>query len=165
MFNVLLLATVASLLFLNHQPKNNLDSSNNQEIKTDQPNSSNKKTYKNLVKDLMEHHGITQTEWKNNLRINKYLDGIIIGSDDGFIYLSDFKPIILYLGSNKVNLNTCDVNESIKKMKKMLNSELYNDSNKKTITNILNNLYKYQDYYYLKKYLKYKKLYNKLIKS
>jgi len=156
MFNVLLLATVASLIFLNHQPKNN------QEIKNKQHTSSNKKTYKNLVKDLMKHHGITQTEWKNNLRINKYLDGIIIGSDDGFIHLSDFKPIILYLGSNKVNLNTWNVNESIEKMKKMLNSELYNDSNKKVITNILNNLYKYQDYYYLKKYLKYKNLYNKL---
>ncbi len=155
MFNILLLAAVASLIFLNHQPKNDLENP------IQEPG---KKTYKNLVKDLMEHHGITQTEWKNHLRINKYLDGIIIGSDHGFIHLSDFKPIRLYIGSNKVQLNTWHVNEAIEKMKKMLGSDQYTDTDKKTITNILNDLLKYQDYYYLKKYLKYKKLYNKLKK-
>ena len=142
--NILLLAVVASLIFLNNQPNYN------------------KKTYKYLVKDLIDHHGITQTEWKNNLRINKYLNGIDIGSDNGFIHLSDDKPIILYLDSNEIKLNTCNVNEAIKKMNKMLDSKLYNDSNKKVITNILNNLLKYQDYYYLKKYIKYKNLYNNL---
>lgn len=167
MLPILLLAAVASLIFLINektfdQIQPDTYSGHNQKDQTKDPN---KKTYKNLVKDLMEHHGITQTEWKNNLRINKYLDGIIIGSDEGFIHLSDFKPIRLYLGSNKVQLNTWDVNEAIEKMKKMLNSELYNESDKKIITNILNDLLKYQDYYYLKKYLKYKKFYNKLKKS
>jgi hypothetical protein len=156
MLPILLLAAVASLIFLIDEKAI---------VKAQQIQGPNKKTYKNLVKDLMENHGITQTKWKNNLRINKYLDGIIIGSDEGFIHLSDFKPIRLYLGSNKVQLNTWDVKEAIEKMKKMLNSESYNDSDKKIITNILNDLLKYQDYYYLKKYLKYKKLYNKLKKS
>ncbi len=152
MFDILLLAAVASLIFLNHKPEQ-------VSIKTLNPN---KKTYKNLVKDLMDNYGITQTEWKNNLRINKYLDGIIIGSNNGFIHLSDFTPIRLYIGSKKIKLNTWDINEAILKMKKMLDSEQYIESDKKIITNILNDLFKYQDYYYLKKYLKYKKLYNKL---
>lgn len=141
MLSILLLAAVASLIFFKRQ--------------------SNNKTYKYLVKDLMEHHGITQTTWKNNLRINKNLDGIIIGSDSGFIHLSDLKPIELYIGSNKFELNTRDVNKAINKITKILDSDKYN-SDKKTIITILDNLLKYQNYYYLKKYLKYKKLYNNL---
>lgn len=170
MFNILLLAAVASLIFLNRQPETTLEKPN-QEAQSEHAHTQTlgqkpgKKTYKNLVKDLMDHHGITQTEWKNNLRINKYLDGIIIGSDDGFIHLSDFKPIRLYIGSIKVKLNTWDVNEAINKMKKMLDSDKYTDTDKKVIRNVINHMLKYQDYYYLKKYLKYKKLYNKLKKS
>jgi hypothetical protein len=152
MFSILLLATVASLIFFNSQSKNSL------EQKPDN------KTYKYLVKDLMEHHGITQTTWKNSLKINKDLDGIIIGSDNGFIHLSDLKPIELYIGLNKFELNTWNVNEAIKKIKKILDSDKYN-SDKKTIISILDNLLKYQNYYYLKKYLKYKNLYNNLKNS
>jgi hypothetical protein len=157
MLPILLLAAVASLIFI-------VDEKTGEQTQSGvvQEQTPNKKTFKNLVKDLMDHHGITQSEWKNNLRINKYLDGITIGSDEGFVHLSDAKPIKLYLGKNKIKLNTWNVNEAIEKMKHFLESDIYSQSDKKTIESILNDLVKYQDYYYLKKYLKYKKLYNGL---
>jgi hypothetical protein len=149
MLNILLLATVASILFMNHNSKNI--------IKT-------QKTYKMLIKDLMEHHDVTHTHWKDNLKINNCSDGIMIGSDNGFVHLSDSNTIKLHFGKNKIDLDTSNVNESIDKIKEMLKSEVYNDSDKKIISNILKKLYKYQNHYYLKKYLKYKNLYINLNK-
>lgn len=169
MLPILLLAAVASLIFLIDEKT--LDQAQKDQAENQDPNKKTYslgeaytpiKSYKNLVKDLMENHGISQTEWKNNLRINKYLDGITIGSDEGFIHLSDAKPIRLYLGKNKIKLNTWSLNEAIDKMKQFLESDVYSESDKKTIKSILNDLVKYQDYYYHKKYLKYKQLYNKL---
>jgi transcription elongation factor GreA-like protein len=75
--------------------------------------------------------------------------------------LSDSDSIKLYLDSNIIEFDTKNTTEAIEIMKKMLSSDQYNDTNKKVIVDILNNLLKYQEYYYLKKYLKYKKLYNK----
>ena len=149
MLDILLLGAVASLIFLNTKKEEKLEI-----IST--------KTYKNLIKDLMEHHGITQTEWKNNLRINKKMNGIVIGSDKGFIHLAENRPIKLYIGSKKIKFKTDIVPDVIKKMMKMIKSDKYSEDDKKIITNVLNNLIKYQDYYYLKKYLKYKKLYSEL---
>jgi hypothetical protein len=122
------------------------------------------KTYKFLVQDLLNHRNMSQTNWNENIRINKTEDGIGIGSDEAFIHVSDSKPIKLYIGKNKYPLNTYDTNEAINKLKDMINSDKINEDEKTKITTVLNLLLKYKNYYFYKKYNHYKKLYlNKII--
>lgn len=122
------------------------------------------KTYKFLVQDLLNHRNMSQTNWNENIRINKTEDGIGIGSDEAFIHVSDSKPIKLYIGKNKYPLNTYDTNEAVNKLKDMINSDKINEDEKTKITTVLNLLLKYKNYYFFKKYNHYKKLYlNKII--
>jgi len=107
---------------------------------------------------------MSQTNWNENIRINKTEDGIGIGSDEAFIHVSDSKPIKLYIGKNKYPLNTYDTNEAVNKLKDMINSDKINEDEKTKITTVLNLLLKYKNYYFFKKYNHYKKLYlNKII--
>lgn len=152
MLNYILLAAVAFFLF-------------SSDSESTQSKDNNQKSYQGLVKDLMENHGMTQSGWKDNIRINRDLDGFAIGSDDGFILLSDKKPIKIYINKVKTRLNTFDTNEAVEKMKLMLNSSDYTNENKAIINKILNLLLKYKNYYYFTKYLKYKNKYNLLKKS
>ena len=120
---------------------------------------STNKTYKHLVTDLMSHHNIDQLKFNKNIRINKTKDGFGIGSNDGFIHISDSKPIQLYVGDNKYPLNTYDTNEAVDKMKEMISSDKINQEEKNKITTVLNLLLKYKNYYFFKKYNHYKRLY------
>lgn len=122
------------------------------------------KTYKFLVQDLLNHRNMSQTNWNENIRINKTEDGIGIGSDEAFIHVSDSKPIKLYIGKNKYPLNTYNTDEAINKLKDMITSDKINEDEKTKITTVLNLLLKYKNYYFYKKYNHYKKLYlNKII--
>ncbi len=117
------------------------------------------KTYKHLVNDLMDHHGMSLVKWNKNIRINKTKDGFGIGSIDAFIHVSDSKPIKLYVGKKNFPLNTYDTNEAVNKMKEMISSDKLNQEEKNKITTVLNLLLKYKNYYFFKKYNHYKKLY------
>jgi hypothetical protein len=117
------------------------------------------KTYKHLVNDLMDHHGMSLNKWNKNIRINKTKDGFGIGSIDAFIHVSDSKPIKLYVGNKNFPLNTYDTNEAVNKMKEMISSDKLNQEEKNKITTVLNLLLKYKNYYFFKKYNHYKKLY------
>jgi hypothetical protein len=117
------------------------------------------KTYKHLVNDLMDHHGMSLVKWNKNIRINKTKDGFGIGSIDAFIHVSDSKPIKLYVGNKNFPLNTYDTNEAVNKMKEMISSDKLNQEEKNKITTVLNLLLKYKNYYFFKKYNHYKKIY------
>ena len=146
MLPLTLLAAIATILFLNYDQ---LD--DNQEL--------TKKSYKYLVLDLLDHHGMSQTKWNKNIRINKTNDGIGIGSDEAFILLSDSKPIKLYVGKSKYPLNTLNTNEAVDKLGELINSDKLNNEDKIKVTKVLNLLLKYKNYYFFKKYNQYKKLY------
>jgi hypothetical protein len=149
MLPLALMGAIALFLF------RNLDTS---DVESNVKNTTNK-TYKHLVTDLMSHHNINQLNFNKNIRINKTKDGFGIGSNDGFVHVSDSKPIKLYIGDKKYPLNTYDTNEAVNKMKEMISSDKINQEEKNKITTVLNLLMKYKNYYFFKKYNHYKKLY------
>jgi hypothetical protein len=149
MLPLALIGAIALFLF------RNLDTS---DVGSNVKNTTNK-TYKHLVTDLMSHHNIDQLKFNKNIRINKTKDGFGIGSNDGFVHVSDSKPIKLYVGKNKYPLNTYDTNEAVEKIKEMISSDKINQEEKNKITTVLNLLLKYKNYYFFKKYNHYKKLY------
>lgn len=149
MLPLALVGAIAIFLF------RNLDTS---DVESNVKNTTNK-TYKHLVTDLMSHHNIDQLKFNKNIRINKTKDGFGIGSNDGFVHVSDSKPIKLYIGDKKYPLNTYDTNEAVEKIKEMITSDKINQEEKKKITTVLNLLLKYKNYYFFKKYNHYKKLY------
>lgn len=153
MLQLALIGAITLFLFKNLDKSSDSDSEKNKN-----------KTYKFLVQDLLNHHGMNQTNWNENIRINKTEDGIGIGSDEAFIHVSDSKPIKLYVGKNKYPLNTYNTDEAINKLKDMITSDKINEDEKTKITTVLNLLLKYKNYYFFKKYNHYKKLYlNKII--
>jgi hypothetical protein len=154
MLPITLLAAIATIIFLNYD---NVDESN-KNISVEKPNTE-KKTFKYLVNDLIDHHGMSQTKWNNNIRINKTNDGIGIGSDEAFILLSDSKPIKLYVGKSKYPLNTWNTNEAVDKLGELINSDKLTKDEQAKVTKVLNLLLKFKNYYFFKKYLHYKKLY------
>lgn len=153
MLELALLGAISLFLF------RNLDKSSEKEENIIETKEQKNKTYKHLVTDLMSHHNIDQLKFNNNIRINKTKDGFGIGSNDGFVHVSDSKPIKLYIGDKKYSLNTYDTNEAVEKMKELIKSDKINQDEKTKITTILNLLLKYKNYYFFKKYNHYKKLY------
>ena len=153
MLQLALIGAITLFLFRNLDKSSDSDSEKNKN-----------KTYKFLVQDLLNHRGMNQTNWNENIRINKTEDGIGIGSDEAFIHVSDSKPIKLYIGKNKYPLNTYNTDEAINKLKDMITSDKINEDEKTKITTVLNLLLKYKNYYFFNKYHHYKKLYlNKII--
>jgi hypothetical protein len=153
MLPLALMGAIALFLF------RNLDKSSEIEENVLKTTEQKNKTYKHLVTDLMSHHNIDQLKFNKNIRINKTKDGFGIGSNDGFVHVSDSKPIKLYIGDKKYPLNTYDTNEAVEKIKEMITSDKINQEEKKKITTVLNLLLKYKNYYFFKKYNHYKKLY------
>lgn len=151
MLPLALFGAIAAFLFMS------LDKSD--EIIKKSDNDLLKKTYKFLVHDLVNHHGMSQTKWNKNIRINKTNDGFGIGSDDAFIHVSDSKPIKLHIGKTKYLLNTYDTNEAIAKLYELTKSDKVNQDEKNKIITVLDLLLKYKNYYFYKKYNHYKKLY------
>jgi len=147
-----LFGIIAAFLFMNLDKSDEIINKNLDE-------NSIKKTYKFLVNDLINHHGMSQTKWNKNTRINKTNDGFGIGSNDAFIHVSDSKPIKLYVGKNKYPLNTYDTNEAINKLMDLIKSDKLNQDEKNKVTTVLNLVLKYKNYYFYKKYNHYKKLY------
>ena len=183
MLPVALLGAIAAFLFLNYdsagpaaqsaQSTQSAQSDNSdqsaQSDNSDQKANSNqdltKKSYKYLVNDLMDHHGMSQTKWNKNIRINKTSDGIGIGSDEAFILVSDSKPIKLYIGKSKYPLNTWDTNEAVNKLLELIKSDKLNKEDQNKVTKVLDLLLKYKNYYFFKKYNHYKKKYVRAKKS
>lgn len=153
MLPLAILGAIATLIFLKYDK---LDESKNQKQTSNQEL---KKSYKYLVQDLLDHHGMSQTKWNNNIRINKTSDGLGIGSDEAFILLSDSKPIKLYIGKSKYPLNTWNTNEAVDKLGELINSDKLNKEENVKVTKVLNLLLKFKNYYFFKKYNHYKKLY------
>ena len=153
MLPLALMGAIALFLF------RNLDKSSEIEENVLKTTEQKNKTYKHLVTDLMSHHNIDQLKFNKNIRISKTKDGFGIGSNDGFVHVSDSKPIKLYIGDKKYPLNTYDTNEAVEKIKEMITSDKINQEEKKKITTVLNLLLKYKNYYFFKKYNHYKKLY------
>ncbi len=153
MLPLALMGAIALFLF------RNLDKSSEIEENVLKTTEQKNKTYKHLVTDLMSHHNIDQLKFNKNIRINKTKDGFGIGSNDGFVHVSDSKPIKLYIGDKNYPLNTYDTNEAVEKIKEMITSDKINQEEKKKITTVLNLLLKYKNYYFFKKYNHYKKLY------
>ncbi len=158
MLPLALLGAIATLIFLNYDQVDetetkdqNKNSNSNQEL--------TKKSYKYLVQDLIDNHGMSQTKWNNNIRINKTNDGIGIGSDEAFVLISDSKPIKLYVGKSKYPLNTWNTNEAVDKLGELINSDKLNKEDKVKVTKVLNLFLKFKNYYFFKKYNHYKKLY------
>ena len=153
MLPLALIGAIAIFLF------RNLDRSSEIEEDVIKTSEQKNKTYKHLVNDLMDHHGMSLVKWNKNIRINKTKDGFGIGSINAFVHVSDSKPIKLYVGDNKYPLNTYDTNEAVDKMKELIKSDKINQDEKTKITNVINLLLKYKNYYFFKKYNHYKKLY------
>jgi hypothetical protein len=109
--------------------------------------------------DLINLPEINENNWTKNLRLTKGKDGLMIGSDNAYITLRDNQPITLTLYQATSSLNTLDVNDAIDKLNQMIHTS--NDANLKVA---MDSLLKYQNYYYLKKYLKYKQKYISLKK-
>ncbi len=160
MIPLLILAAIASLLFINNQSISSvkLEKSTNPTNSTNSTNS----TYKYLVKDLMDHHHLSQSSWINNIKINANMDGLLIGSEDCFISLADNKPIEIVLNQNKINLNTSDTNKAIQQINLLIGSNDYTYQDKNKLIKLTDFLLKAKEYYYLKKYIKYKQLYTNL---
>ena len=153
MLPLALIGAIALFLF------RNLDKSPEVEEDVVKTTEQKNKTYKFLVNDLLDHHGMSLLKWHKNIRINKTKDGFGIGSINAFVHVSDSKPIKLYVGDNKYPLNTYDTNEAVDKMKELIKSDKINQDEKTKITNVINLLLKYKNYYFFKKYNHYKKLY------
>jgi len=123
----------------------------------------NKKTLKPLVKELLEKYNFNQYNWIKNLKINKDLDGIMIGSDVAYVQFADDKDVELYMETEDpqiIRLNTNDASKVIE----MINNLIKNDNNistyaKKNLVKLIGKIEKYRDYYFLNKYLKYKQKY------
>ncbi len=160
MIPLLILAAIASILFINNQSTNPTNPTN-----STNPTNPTSSTYKYLVKDLMENHNLSQTNWKNNIKINQNMDGLLIGSEDCFISLADNKPIEIVLNQNKINLNTSDTNKAIQQINLLINSNDYTYQDKDKLIKLTDFLLKTKEYYYLKKYIKYKQLYTNLKKN
>ena len=126
-------------------------------------NTDKKKSLKPLVKELLEKHNFNQYNWIKNIKINKDLDGIMIGSDVAYVQFADDKDVELYMETEDPQIVRLNTNDAVKVIE-MINNLIKNDNNistytKKNLVKLIGKIEKYRDYYFLNKYLKYKQKY------
>ena len=122
MDSIILLSIFGGLFYYGFNSNDNKNNNKN----------NNKITYTYLIKDMMGNHNISQNEWRKNLRITKDLNGFAIGSDEGYILISNNDPITLCIGTKRISLDTYNISEALNKILQIINKDII-------IENISNN--------------------------